>query len=212
MADLVGAAPWELYHGIVSHWTDPAAMVIGCTGLDSPVERLMSQEISLSYRAQMMYWDLLTYLPGDILVKVDRAAMAVSLETRVPLLDHRLVEFAWSLPMHMKVRHGQSKWLLRQLLNRYVPRELTDRPKVGFGIPVGAWLRGPLRDWAEALLDESRIRREGILEPAPIRQRWHEHLAGSSDWSYLIWDVLMFQAWLEAQQEPVAARIASART
>lgn len=212
MADLVGAAPWELYHGVVSHWTDPAAMVIGCTGLDSPVERLMSQEISLSYREQMMYWDLLTYLPGDILVKVDRAAMAVSLETRVPLLDHRLVEFAWSLPMHMKVRDGQSKWLLRQLLNRYVPRELTDRPKVGFGIPVGAWLRGPLRDWAEALLDESRIRREGILKPAPIRQRWHEHLAGSSDWSYLLWDVLMFQAWLEAQQEPVAARIASAGT
>lgn len=210
LAELVGRAQWEFYHGIVSHWTDPGAMVIGCTRPDSPVERLMSQQIALTYREQMMYWDLLTYLPGDILVKVDRAAMAVSLETRVPLLDHRLVEFAWSLPLHLRVRDGQGKWILRQLLNRYVPRELTERPKVGFGIPVGSWLRGPLRDWAEALLNESRICREGMLEPTLIRRRWHEHLAGSHDWTYLIWDVLMFQAWLEAQQEPIAARMASA--
>lgn len=207
MAELVGSAPWELYHAMVSHWSDPAAMVIGCTGPDSPVAQVMSRETALAYPEQMMYWDLLTYLPGDILVKVDRAAMAVSLETRVPLLDHRLIEFAWSLPLRMKVRDGQGKWLLRQLLDRYVPRELTDRPKVGFGIPVGSWLRGPLRDWAEALLGESRIRSEGILEPTVIRRKWQEHLAGRNDWSYLIWDVLMFQAWLEAQQEPIAARM-----
>ena len=123
--------------------------------------------------------------------------MAVGLETRVPLLDHHLVEFAWRLPLAMKIRNGQGKWLLRQVLNRYVPGELINRPKQGFGIPLDAWLRGPLREWAEELLDEGRLRREGYLHPAPIREKWAEHLSGRRNWQHGLWNVLMFQSWLE---------------
>jgi asparagine synthase (glutamine-hydrolysing) len=130
---------------------------------------------------------------------VDRAAMAVSLETRVPMLDRRVIEFAWSLPLHMRMRGGEGKWLLKQLLARYVPRSLTDRPKTGFGIPIDVWLRGPLRDWAENLLDESRLRREGVFAAALIRARWHEHLHAGRNWAYWLWDILMFQAWWEVQ-------------
>lgn len=148
--------------------------------------------------ARMMALDGLTYLPDDILVKVDRAAMAVSLETRAPFLDRDVIELAWSLPMHMKIRKGQGKWLLRQLLDRYVLRELVERPKMGFGIPLDAWLRGPLRDWAESLLAEDRLRRDGYLEPDPIRKAWKAHLAGQAAYGYRLWSVLMFQAWLEA--------------
>jgi asparagine synthase (glutamine-hydrolysing) len=149
---------------------------------------------------QMMYADTLGYLPDDILTKVDRAAMAVSLETRIPMLDHRVVEFAWRLPLHLKVRNGDSKWVLKQVLYKHVPAALMQRPKSGFGIPVGEWVRGPLREWAEDLLAESRLRRDGILHAAPVRERWSRHLARLSSEDDFIWQLLMLQAWLAEQR------------
>jgi asparagine synthase (glutamine-hydrolysing) len=144
----------------------------------------------------MIWWDSQTYLPDDILCKVDRAAMACSLETRVPFLDHRVAELAWRLPMALKIRGGTGKWALRQVLYRHVPPALIERPKAGFGIPVGVWLRGPLREWAEDLLAEPRLRRQGWLDPAPVRAAWAEHLSGRRDWTSRLWGVLMFRAWV----------------
>jgi asparagine synthase (glutamine-hydrolysing) len=182
---------------LASQWKDPGSIVIGAhepmTLLTDPAAWPHTDSLA----QWMMAMDAQTYLPDDILVKVDRAAMANSLETRVPMLDHRVVELAWRIPLHQKIRDGEGKWLLRQVLYRHVPRELIERPKMGFGIPLDSWLRGPLRDWAEALLDESRLRREGYFHPAPIRQKWKEHLSGRHNWQHRLWTVLMFQAWLE---------------
>lgn len=191
--------PAELYCLLVSHWSHPEQLVVGAS---EPLTALIDSTRQVKtdhFIHQMMALDMLSYLPDDILVKVDRAAMAVSLETRVPFLDHRVVEFAWRLPLNYKLRDGGGKWALRQVLYKYVPRELIERPKMGFGVPIDAWLRGPLRDWAEALLDESRLRHEGYFNPEPIRQKWGEHLSGKRNWQYHLWDVLMFQAWLEVQ-------------
>ena len=145
-----------------------------------------------------MRLDSLTYLPDDILTKVDRAAMAVSLESRIPLLDAAVIEFAWRLPAHMKLRNGVSKWVLREVLYRHVPRELIERPKMGFGVPIDQWLRGPLRPWAEDLLDEATLRRQGYLNTALVKKTWNEHLSGSRNWHHQLWSILMFQAWLES--------------
>jgi asparagine synthase (glutamine-hydrolysing) len=186
-----------LYLRLVSHWEDPASVVIG--GVEPPTLLVGNtpELAGLDSIQRMMALDMLTYLPDDILAKVDRAAMGVSLETRVPFLDHRVVELAWRLPQSIKLRDGQTKWALRQVLYRHVPKELIERPKMGFGVPIGDWLRGPLRDWAEHLLDESRLRREGFFEAAAVRAKLQEHFSGQRDWQYHLWDVLMFQAWLE---------------
>jgi asparagine synthase (glutamine-hydrolysing) len=188
----------DLYLKMVSHENVPSSVVLGDSAEPGTLLTSNSPKLeSLNRVQQMMALDLITYLPDDILTKVDRAAMAVSLETRVPFLDHRLAEFAWKLPMSMKIRNGQSKWIMREVLHKYVPKELIERPKMGFGVPLGSWLRGNLRDWAESLLDESRLRNEGFFNPKPIRQKWAEHLSGKRNWQYQIWDALMFQAWLE---------------
>ena len=189
----------ELYRGLVSHWENPSALVLGSTEPGTVLTDPACQPLGASDVERMMALDLLSYLPDDILCKVDRAAMGVSLETRVPFLDHRVVEFAWRLPLEYKLREGTSKWVLRQVLYKHVPKALIERPKMGFGVPIDAWLRGPLRDWAESLLDESRLRQEGYFNPAPIRRKWTEHLSGRRNWQYHLWNVLMFQAWLGCQ-------------
>lgn len=191
-------SPEEIYLALVSHWKQPGQIVVN--GREQPTALTDSgQWANLpDFESRMMYLDTVTYLPDDILTKVDRAAMGVSLETRVPMLDHRLLEFAWHLPLSMKIRDGQGKWILRQVLYRHVPQKLVERPKMGFGVPIDAWLRGPLRAWAEDLLSEKRLEREGFFRSQPIRQKWAEHLTGRRNWSYYLWDVLMFQGWLSA--------------
>jgi len=198
-AEILAANSREvIYHSLLSHWKSPADIVI--CGHEPPT--ILTKGNSLDrvaeFEHQMMYFDAISYLPDDILVKVDRAAMGVSLETRVPFLDHRVVEFAWRLPLGLKIRNGQGKWILRQVLYKYVPKKLIERPKAGFGVPIDSWLRGPLREWAEALLAEDRLKREGYFNPAPIQQKWAEHLSGQCNWQYHLWDVLMFQSWLES--------------
>lgn len=187
----------ELYRNLVTEWPQSWQVVCGASCLPTILDNPVVVDDVLDAEHRMMLWDSLHYLPDDILTKVDRASMSVSLETRIPFLDHRVVESAWRLPLNMKIRNGQGKWALRQILYKYVPKKLIERPKMGFGIPVGQWLRGPLRDWAEALLDEGRLMREGYLMPAPIRTMWAQHLSGRYDWTMRIWAVLMFQAWLE---------------
>jgi len=188
----------EFYIPFVSDWLEPSRVVIGA---NEPKTAVSNPAFALDdFMEQMMALDTVSYLPDEILCKVDRAAMGTSLETRVPFLDHRVVEFAWRLPMSMKVRDGKGKWILRQVLHKYVPEKMLDRPKMGFGVPIDSWLRDPLRDWAESLLSESRLRAEGFFRPEPIRRMWNEHLSGDCNWRYLLWDILMFQSWIESER------------
>ena len=190
----------ELYVRLLMQWPEGHDVVNGaCRLATKPADRSLTEGVH-NAADRMMLLDGVTYLPDDILAKVDRAAMGISLETRVPFLDHRVAELAWRIPLEMKVRDGRGKWLLRQLLYRYVPKSLIERPKAGFGIPVGQWLRGPLRDWAEGLLDEKRLREAGYLNSRIIQEMWHLHLSGRFDLTDRLWTVLMFQAWLEKQR------------
>ena len=187
----------ELFRRLVSVWDDPSMVVPGAREPHNALwDATLSDDVQ-PFQERMQVLDGLTYLVDDILTKVDRASMAVSLEARVPLLDHRIAEFAYRLPRHMRVRDGQGKWILRQVLARYVPRELFERPKMGFGIPVGQWLAGPLRDWVEDLLDPTKLEQDGLLNAAPIRAAWDAHLSGRTNNEVQLWTVLMYQAWRE---------------
>ena len=198
MGKVLGArSPEDAYLALVSHWAHPEEVVLG-SGEQETIASDPSTWPGLSGITEQMLWlDLVGYLPDDILTKVDRAAMSVSLETRVPFLDRSVLDLAWRLPMDVKLREGTTKWILRQVLYRHVPQALVDRPKMGFGLPIGPWLRGPLRPWAEDLLAEPRLRRQGLLDPAPIRRAWQLHLTGRQDLAYELWDVLMLQAWID---------------
>jgi asparagine synthase (glutamine-hydrolysing) len=187
-----------LYRELSSYWPDPSCVVVGAQNEDLTWQSNSKNLLHLADFVHVMrYLDMLTYLPDDILAKVDRAAMAVSLETRIPLLDHRVVEFAWKLPLSMNIDASRGKTLLRKILQRYVPPDLIERPKKGFSVPLNEWLRGALRPWAEELLSESRLRQEGYFEARPICKRWSEHVSGKHNWQAQLWGLLMFEAWLE---------------
>jgi asparagine synthase (glutamine-hydrolysing) len=198
LADYAAAEDLEALHRLrLSIWRHPEAPVHGGVEAASLLAEDLPERGTLGDIERMMQLDMLTYLPDDILTKVDRASMAVSLETRAPLLDHRVAEFAWSLPLDLKYRDGQTKWILRQVLYRHVPRELIERPKQGFEVPIGIWLRGPLKDWAAALLDRGRLAREGFFDPVAVDRVWREHLSERWNHGLALWNVLMFQAWAE---------------
>jgi asparagine synthase (glutamine-hydrolysing) len=190
-----------MYRQMITFWPDPDRLVKGgelpVSLFDDPEARRWQG----CFEERMMFADALTYLPDDILTKVDRAAMAVSLETRVPLLDHRLIEYVWGLPTSLRIQNEDQKWLLKQVLYKHIPRQLVDRPKMGFGVPLGEWLRGPLRDWAEDLLDPARMEQEGYFVVPTIRRRWGQHLSGRYDWRDSLWAILMFQAFVRRLPE-----------
>lgn len=188
------------YERLCSHWLDPEEIVLGSKEYTSLLSLDKEWLDSSNFTEKMMAMDIRTYMSDDILVKVDRAAMACSLETRVPMLSKKLVQSAWSLSLDLKIREGKGKWPLRQILYKYVPKGLIERPKQGFGIPIGDWLRGPLKGWAEDLLNKDKLVREGYINPDPVLKLWHEHQKGNISWHYHLWDVLMFQQWLEKEK------------
>ncbi len=197
-ADVLGVrTQFDLYYKLRSHWHNPSEIIKNCYEPTTLLNKFKSELKNLDSQNQMMFLDMLTYLPDDILVKLDRAAMSSSLETRVPFLDHKLIEYSWQIPHSLKFRNRQGKWILRKILNKYVPKNYFDRPKMGFGVPIDNWLRGPLRDWAENLLNEKRLKQEGYFSEKIIRDKWIEHQSGKKNWQYQLWDVLMFQSWLE---------------
>jgi asparagine synthase (glutamine-hydrolysing) len=187
----------DIYYSLRSHWQNPSKIVLNSKEPGTLLTEFKPNLSCLDSQQQMMALDLLTYLPDDILVKVDRAAMASSLETRVPFLDHKLIEYVFKIPHSFKFRNGNGKWILKKILNQYVPKSLTERPKMGFEIPLGSWLRGPLRDWAEDLLNEKRLNQENFFNTKLVRDKWSEHINGKKNWHHHLWDILMFQAWLE---------------
>jgi len=191
----------ELYLGLISQIKQPDNWVINAHEYKTPLSEKVGLFNDISPIEGMMAYDMIGYLPNDILTKVDRASMAVSLETRIPFLDHRVVEFSASLPINYKIRNGVSKWVLREVLYKYVPKELIERPKMGFGVPLGDWLRGPLREWAEILLDSNRLKGEGFFNPIIVRQNWQDHISGKHNLEHQLWNVLMFQSWLERQKK-----------
>lgn len=197
---LTVSTPESVYLGLVSHFKLPASIVLGSSEPPTILTDRSQWANLPNFIHRMMYLDTVTYLPDDILTKVDRVSMGVSLEARVPLLDHRVVEFSWRIPLSMKIRNGHGKWLLRHVLYKYVPKRLIERPKMGFGLPIDSWLRGPLREWAENLLNQNRLEQEGFFRPEPVNRLWLEHLSGKRNWQYYLWDVLMFQAWLEKEK------------
>lgn len=187
----------ELYLSLISSWKNPVDLVIKSKDVITTINNIDKHLVCDNFATKMMYLDLITYLPDDILCKVDRASMYSSLETRAPFLDHRVVEFAARLPMRQKIHDGHSKWLLRQVLYNYIPKELVEHPKMGFSIPIGLWLRGPLREWSESLINSNRLEKEGYLNADLVQEKWNEHLSGKRDWQNLLWNVLMFQSWLD---------------
>lgn len=200
LSEVLSAESGEtLYRMLTSHWKDPGSVVTNSSEPPTVITERNRWANLPDLTSSMFFWDMAFYLPDDILVKVDRASMAFNLEVRPPILDHRLIEFAWRIPLSMKLRNREGKWILRQVLFKHVPRKLLERPKMGFGVPIDSWLRGPLRDWAEDLLNESRLRREGFFDADSVRKKWLEHLSGRYNWQYHIWDILMFQAWLQVR-------------
>ncbi len=195
LGDLLSDDGLALYRQTLTHWANPDQVIAGGQEVKGLLWSSNPARLTSSMLKMMLYLDTCTYLPDDILTKVDRASMAVSLEARVPLLDHRVVEFAWSLPDEMLIRHGESKWPLRQVLYRYVPKELIDRPKMGFGIPIDQWLRGPLREWAEDLLNPHSIGQYGLVKSDAVWGMWRDHVSGKTNYQYHLWDVIMLQNW-----------------
>jgi len=190
----------DFYRRMVSYWPSPESVVLGGNEPETVLTRDRALVEALSPVQQMMYLDARSYLPDDILAKVDRATMAVSLESRAPLLDHRVVELGWRIPMRLKVRNGVGKIALREVLYRHVPKAMIERPKMGFSVPISAWLRGPLKEWAGDLLAPDRIRSAAYFEPRAIERAWKEHVAGTRNWEEPLWAALMFEAWRETLQ------------